>query len=61
MPMRIGIGDFPPSFLANASQCSGIEERLGHREVRAGFDLREEALDFVVEIVGDGIHRDADR
>ena len=39
----------------------GIEERLGHGEVRAGFDFGVEALDFVVEIVGDGIERHADR
>ena len=38
----------------------GIEERLGHGEMRAGFDFGVEALDFVVEIFGDGIERHAD-
>ena len=39
----------------------GIEDRLRHGKVRAGFDLCVEALDFVVEIVGDGIDGHADR
>ena len=39
----------------------GIEERLSHREMRTGFDLGMESLDFVVKIVGDGIERHSDR
>src|SRR5258708_508991 len=37
-----------------------IKERLGHGEMRASFDFRVKTLDFVVEIVSDGIHGDAD-
>src|SRR5271157_3054177 len=38
----------------------GIEERLGHREVRAGFHFGVEARDFIVEIVCNRVQRDAD-
>src|SRR3990172_1743469 len=38
----------------------GIEERLGHGKVGAGFDLGVKALDLVVEVFGDGVERDAD-
>ena len=31
----------------------GVKERLGHGEVRAGFDFRMKTLDFVFEIVGE--------
>ena len=38
----------------------GIEERLGHREVRTGFHLGAEAANFLVEVVGQRIYRYAD-
>ncbi len=37
-----------------------VEEHLGHGEVRAGFDLAEEALDLEVEVVVGRVDRDAD-
>jgi hypothetical protein len=39
----------------------GIEQRLGHCVVRAGFDFGVEALDFGVDVIGNRVHRDADR
>ena len=39
----------------------GIEEWLGHREMRAGTDFGVEALYFAVQIVGDWIDGDANR
>ena len=38
----------------------GIEEGLRHSEMRAGFDFFAEALDFVLHIFRDRIHRDSD-
>ena len=38
----------------------GIEDGLSHREVRPGFDFGVEALDFIVEIVGDRVDGHAD-
>src|SRR5580693_5662095 len=38
----------------------GVEDRLGHREVRACFDFGVETLDLVVEIISDRIDRHAD-
>ncbi len=39
----------------------GIEERLGHGEMRAGVDLGVEAFDLTLEVVGNRVDRDADR
>ena len=55
-----GDGWLAAEFFHEGVPVLGIEKRLGHGEVRAGFDFGVEALDFVVEIVGDGIQRDAD-
>jgi len=33
----------------------GIEERLSHGEVRAGFDFGVEASNLFIEIVGNGL------
>src|SRR5215468_320660 len=35
-----------------------VEKRLRHGKVRARLDLGTETFDFVIEIVGDGIHGD---
>ena len=53
-------GGLAAEFFHEGVPVLGIEERLGHREVRAGFDFGVKAFDFVVEIVGDGIDCDAD-
>src|SRR6267378_4230842 len=47
-------------FFQKSVPVLGVEERLGHRVMRAGFDLGVEALDFVVEIVGYRIQCHAD-
>ena len=37
-----------------------VEQDLGHREVRAGFDLAVEAVELRLEVVGGRVDRDAD-
>ena len=44
----------------NARELSGIEDRLGDRELRAGLDLVGEAPQLLVEVQRAGIDRDAD-
>src|SRR6202158_1112065 len=47
-------------FFQESVPMFGVEERLGHRVMGAGSDLGVEALDFVVEIVGNRIQGHAD-
>ena len=55
-----GNGRFAAEFFDEGEPVLGIEQWLSHGEVRAGFDFGAEALDLVIEIVGDGIDGDAD-
>ena len=55
-----GDGWLATEFFDEGVPVLGIEDWLGHREMRAGFDFGVEAFNFVVEIIGNGIDSDAD-
>src|SRR6267154_3037226 len=52
---------FTAEFFYEGVPVFGIEERLGHGEMRAGVDLGMEAFDLNVEVVGNRVDRDSDR
>ena len=60
MPAIIGMGERPPMRFRKLCQCSGSKSGWVMAKCAPGLHLGEEALDFVVEVLGGGVHGHTD-